>query len=424
MAAVPGGAANVQDIYPLAPLQEGILFHHLLATRGRPLPAACTLLGFDSRERLDALSGGAAGGDRPARHPAHGGGVGGAARAGAGGLARGAAAGRGGRARPGRRRRGRAAVRALRSAAPPDRPAPGAAAARLRRAATPAQRALAAAAAAPSPGRATTRRWRCCARRSRRTCTGRADAAARAAAVPQLRGAGAAGREPARSTKRSSASCWATSTSRRRRSGCSTCTATAAGIERGAAAAGRGRWRARLRARARRAGGERGEPVPPGLGAGAGADRRAATTWCSARCCSAGCRAATGADRVLGLFINTLPVRIRRGRATGAEASVRQTHALLAELLRHEHASLALAQRCSGVPAPAPLFTALLNYRHSAGAARRATARARRAGRGRRCSARSGRTIRSTLSVDDLGDGLRLTAQVRGAGRRRSGCAR
>src|ERR1043166_5636251 len=73
-----------------------------------------------------------------------------------------------------------------------------------------------------------------------------------------------------------------------------------------------------------------------------------------------------GADRVMGLFINTLPVRIRVGEET-VEASVRRTHKQLAELLRQEHASLALAQRCSGVPAPRPLFTALLNYRYNAG---------------------------------------------------------
>ena len=119
-----------------------------------------------------------------------------------------------------------------------------------------------------------------------------------------------------------------------------------------------------------------------------------------------------GADRVMGLFINTLPVRIGVGQES-VEASVRRTHAVLAELLRHEHASLALAQRCSAVPAPAPLFSALLNYRHSPGAVQQPSAETVRAWEGIRMLRAEERTnYPFTLSVDDLGGEFALTAQT------------
>ncbi|MGC4060737.1 MAG: amino acid adenylation domain-containing protein [Aquabacterium sp.] len=72
-----------------------------------------------------------------------------------------------------------------------------------------------------------------------------------------------------------------------------------------------------------------------------------------------------GADRVLGMFINTLPIRVDL-RSHAVDGAVRAVHTELRELLRHEQASLAMAQRCSGVPTGAPLFSAVLNYRHSA----------------------------------------------------------
>ena len=106
-----------------------------------------------------------------------------------------------------------------------------------------------------------------------------------------------------------------------------------------------------------------------------------------------------------GRFINTLPVRIVIGEES-AEASVRRTHSLLAELLRHEHASLALVQRCSAVPPPTPLFSAVLNYRHSHGETAQAWEGTQRMGAEERT------TYPFILSVYDLGETFRLSAQA------------
>jgi arthrofactin-type cyclic lipopeptide synthetase C len=108
------------------------------------------------------------------------------------------------------------------------------------------------------------------------------------------------------------------------------------------------------------------------------------------------------------MFINTLPLRVEIGEA-GAAASVRRVHALLAELLRHEHASLALAQRCSAVPAPAPLFSALLNYRHSG----RGGAQAGEAWQGiELLSGKERNNYPVTLAVDDLIEEFRITVRT------------
>ncbi|HEX6747842.1 MAG TPA: amino acid adenylation domain-containing protein, partial [Longimicrobium sp.] len=117
-----------------------------------------------------------------------------------------------------------------------------------------------------------------------------------------------------------------------------------------------------------------------------------------------------GVDRVMGPLINTLPVRIGV-EEEGAEAAVRRTHALLADLLRHEHASLSLAQRCSGVAAPAPLFTSLLNYRHSGGrGSSQPAGQPGAGGRGIRFQERTNYPV--ALAVNDLGDDFLVVAQV------------
>ncbi|MZP71945.1 condensation domain-containing protein, partial [Escherichia coli] len=54
-----------------------------------------------------------------------------------------------------------------------------------------------------------------------------------------------------------------------------------------------------------------------------------------------------GAERAMGVFINTLPLRVDLGQHSVRDA-LRATHTRLTHLLSHEQAPLALAQRCSG----------------------------------------------------------------------------
>ncbi|RTE87919.1 amino acid adenylation domain-containing protein, partial [Bradyrhizobium sp. LVM 105] len=118
-----------------------------------------------------------------------------------------------------------------------------------------------------------------------------------------------------------------------------------------------------------------------------------------------------GADRAMGLFINTLPLRLDLD-GTAVEASVRMTHARLADLLAHEHASLALAQRCSAVAASAPLFSTLLNYRHNTAPAVPGSGTDNVLSGMEWLGGEERTNYPLTLSVEDFGEALGLTAQV------------
>ncbi|SDA98115.1 Condensation domain-containing protein, partial [Pseudomonas sp. NFACC15-1] len=116
-----------------------------------------------------------------------------------------------------------------------------------------------------------------------------------------------------------------------------------------------------------------------------------------------------GADRALGMFINTLPICVSVGEQSVRDA-VKMTHARLTAMLAHEHASLALAQRCSSVASSTPLFSALLNYRHSS---IEVTDALLSAWNGMQMLSSEERTnYPLTMNVDDLGDGFSLTALV------------
>ena len=117
-------------------------------------------------------------------------------------------------------------------------------------------------------------------------------------------------------------------------------------------------------------------------------------------------------ERMIGLFVNTLPLRLSLKDVTAREL-VERTDQALRELLNHQHVSPALAQSCSGSKGKAPLFTAVLNYRHSAGHSVLDTKDGSADAAGIRVVAQQYRTnFPIMLVVDDLGDRFTLVAQT------------
>ena len=117
----------------------------------------------------------------------------------------------------------------------------------------------------------------------------------------------------------------------------------------------------------------------------------------------------TDLHRALGLYINTLPVRVTLAGKTASEA-LQDTHRILGELLQFEQTSLMEAQCFSALPGGTPVFSAVLNYRYDprglsdgAGALLMEGVRLLRAER---------TNYPLGLCIDDLGSGFNLKAQA------------
>ena len=118
-------------------------------------------------------------------------------------------------------------------------------------------------------------------------------------------------------------------------------------------------------------------------------------------------RGGAGIEKALGMFVNTLPLRLRL-RGMSAHDLVSHTHRELTELLGHDQGSLAVAQRCSGLIGATPLFSALLNFRHNGSP----TTVLSLAPGITLAEQKSGSNYPLTLNVDDLGGEFRLVAQT------------
>jgi amino acid adenylation domain-containing protein len=118
-----------------------------------------------------------------------------------------------------------------------------------------------------------------------------------------------------------------------------------------------------------------------------------------------------GRSRAMGMFINTLPLRVQLANRS-VEQSLKETQEALNELLIHEHASLSLAQRCSGLTASTPLFSSLLNYRYSEEKSSKVNSQNELSENTGILADAERTNYPFGFTVDDLGEGFSVTAKV------------
>jgi amino acid adenylation domain-containing protein len=119
-------------------------------------------------------------------------------------------------------------------------------------------------------------------------------------------------------------------------------------------------------------------------------------------------RAIDNSREVLGMLINTLPMRLQL-RDVRVRDFIGKVHRELIELMGQQHASLAVAQRASAVPGSLPLFTSLLNYIKNVGHGQTDTALAPGV---RLIEAREWTNYPLVLTVDDREDQIFLNLQA------------
>ncbi|MEQ1967699.1 amino acid adenylation domain-containing protein [Xenorhabdus nematophila] len=117
-------------------------------------------------------------------------------------------------------------------------------------------------------------------------------------------------------------------------------------------------------------------------------------------------------ERVVGLFINTLPLRINLSQLSVAQL-MQEMQQKLVSLLQFEQIPTAIAEQCSNLASSGSLFDSILNYRHSEVSGKTSELHQRWQKTGIELVEVKERTnYPITLSIDDFGDDFSVTAQI------------